>query len=110
MDPAVKNMRDWVLLLIALFCVLDIAGVQYAMSLAQTASWHPNLADGHVVRMFHGSRGALYPLYVTPRQITVLYGFLGAGAASLLGALGLIVGDGMREALKSRITSRRPHK
>ncbi len=110
MDPALKNLRDWVLLLMALFCVLDIAGLQYAIALAQTASDQPNLAGGQVVRMFHGPKGALYPLYVTSRQITVLYGFLGSAALSLMGALGLIIANGMREALKSRAISRRRRK
>jgi len=102
MDPGVKNLREWVLLLMALFCVLDIAGVQYSMTLAQTATWQPNPGDGHVVGIVHGPRGAWYNVYITPRQMMVLYGFLGAAAAALLGALGLIIGHGMRQALKTR--------
>ena len=102
MDPSVKNLREWVLLLMALFCVLDIAGVQYGMTLAQTAAWQPNPVDGHVVGLVHGPRGAWTNIYVTPRQKIVLYAFLGSAAASLLGALGLIVGHGMHEMLKAR--------
>ena len=38
MDPSVKNLREWVLLLFVLFCVLSIAGVQYGSGLADGAS------------------------------------------------------------------------
>ena len=96
MDPSLKNLREWVLLLFVLFCVLSIAAVQYGMMLAQGASAYPNLDAGQIVPMVQGARGAWYTIYVTVRQYWILNGFLGGAALSLLASLGLIVAHGVR--------------
>lgn len=96
MDPALKNLREWVLLLFVLFCVLSIAGVQYGMTLGQDASAYPNLDTGQIVSMVQGPRGAWYTVYVTVRQYWILNGLLGCAALSLLSTLGLIVAHGVR--------------
>jgi hypothetical protein len=96
LDPAIKNLREWVGLLFALFCVLDIAGLQYGLMLAQTAANHPNPIVGQIEAIIHGSRGAWHQIYVTPRQLFIFHGLLGAAALSLLAALSLIVVHGMR--------------
>lgn len=109
MDPALKNLREWVLLLFVLFCVLSIAGVQYGMTLADGASAYPNPDAGQVVSMIQGPRGAWYTVYVTVRQYWTLNGLLGVAALSLLASLGLIVAHGVRHlrARKGRATSPR---
>jgi hypothetical protein len=102
MDPSVKNLRDWVALLFSLFCVLDIAAVQYGMSLARTAPLHPEPLAGAIIAMIQGPRGAWYHVYVTQGQMTLLRTLLGGAALSLLATLGLIVGHGMRVARSGR--------
>jgi hypothetical protein len=96
-DPSVKNLREWVLLLFVLFCVLSIAGVQYGMTLAQGASPYPNPDVGQIVSMIQGPRGAWYNVYVTSRQFWILHGLLASSALSLLLSLGLIVAHGVRQ-------------
>lgn len=102
MDSSLKNLREWVLLLFVLFCVLSIAGVQYGMSLAQGASPYPNPGDGQIVSIVQGSRGAWYNVYVTSRQFWILHGLLASSALSLLASLGLIVGHGVRQVRASQ--------
>lgn len=101
-DSSVKNLREWVGLLFALFCVLDIAGVQYGVHLAQISPDHPDPVAGKVVALISGPRGAWNYVYVTLRQSIVLYGMLGAAGLSLLATLGLLIGDGMRQAVAAR--------
>jgi hypothetical protein len=96
MDPAIKNLREWVVLLFTLFCVLDIAGVQYGLLLARTAAEHPNPLVGQIEAIIHGSRGAWHVAYVTPRQAHIFHGLLAAAGASLLASLSLIVWHGVR--------------
>lgn len=96
MDTSLKNLREWVLLLFVLFCVLSIAGVQYGMTLAQDASSYPNPTTGQIVSIVQGPRGAWYNVYVTVRQYWILNGLLGGAALSLLTSLGLIVAHGVR--------------
>jgi hypothetical protein len=98
----VKNLREWVGLLFVLFCVLDIAAVQYGLHLFEISPDHPDPVLGQIVALIHGHRKTLSFVYVTPRQITVLYGFLSAAGAALLATLGLLVGDGMRLAYAVR--------
>jgi hypothetical protein len=96
-DPSVKNLREWVLLLFVLFCVLSIAGVQYGMTLAQGASPYPNPDLGQIVSMTQGPRGAWYNVYVTSRQFWILHALLASSALSLALSLGLIVAHGVRQ-------------
>jgi hypothetical protein len=96
LNPAIKNLREWVFLLFALFCVLDIAGVQYGMILARTAAERPNPIVGQIEAIIHGSRGAWQHVYVTSRQIHIFHGLLAGAAASLLASLSLIVAHGVR--------------
>jgi hypothetical protein len=95
MDPQLKNLREWVALLFFLFCALDIAGMQYGIKLAATAPSHPDPVVGQIVAVIRGSRGAWHTMYVTTRQESIFYGFLGAAAAALLATLGLIVAHGV---------------
>ena len=97
MDPSVKNLREWVILLFSLFCVLDIAGVQYGMTLAENASPYPNPVVGQIVSIVRGPRGAWYNVYVTPRELWIFHGLLAAAAIALLATLGLIVAHGVRQ-------------
>ena len=96
MDPAIKNLREWVALLFGLFCVLDIAGLQYGLLLARTAADHPNPVVGQIETIIHGYRGASQHLYVTSRQIHVFNGLLAGAGISLLASLTLIVAHGVR--------------
>lgn len=96
MDPSVKNLREWVVLLFCLFCALDIAGVQYGVMLAANAPLHPDPDVGQVAAMVHGPRGAWYNVYVTTRQLWVFHGLLAGAAAALLATLSLIVAHGIR--------------
>jgi hypothetical protein len=96
-DPSVKNLREWVVLLFLLFCVLDIAGLQYGVTLAQDAAPQPNPDAGQIVSMVHGARGAWVNVYVTTRQILIFQGLLTGAALSLLATLGLIVAHGVRQ-------------
>ena len=57
MDASVKNLREWVGLLFALFCVLDIVGVQYGMMLSHTAALQPDYDTGRIAPMLSGGRG-----------------------------------------------------
>ncbi len=106
MDSRLKNLREWVLLLFFLFCVLDIAGVQYGMKLAETASLHPNPVVGQIAAMIHGSRGAWHSIYVTERQELVFYGFLGSAGVALLATLALIVAHGIIHTRTLRAAAR----
>jgi hypothetical protein len=109
LDQSLKNLREWVLLLFVLFCVLSIAGVQYGMTLAQGASSTPNPDLGQIVSIVQGPRGAWYNVYVTVRQYWILNVFLGGAALSLLASLGLIVAHGVRHAraVHAPVSSRR---
>ncbi len=95
MDSAIKNLREWVALLFVLFCVLDIAGLQYGMMLARTAAEHPDPDLGQIEAIVHGPRGAWQQVYVTTRQLHIFHGLLGAAAISLLASLSLVVAHGI---------------
>ena len=110
MDSSLKNLREWVVLLFVLFCVLSIAGVQYGMSLAQDASSYPNPEVGQIVPMVQGPRGAWYNVYVTVRQYWMLNGLLAGAALSLLASLGLIVAHGVRQVRASHATAASPRR
>ena len=83
MDPALKNLREWVLLLFVLFCVLSIAGVQYGSGLADGASPTPNPDLGQIVSIVQGPRGAWYNVYITEREFWILHGLLASSAVAL---------------------------
>ncbi len=102
MDPSVKNLREWVGLLFALFCALDIAAVQYGVNLIGMSPDHPEPALGRTVALIHGARRAWAYVYVTSLQMNVLHAFLGAAAASLFAMLGVVIADGMRQAIAQR--------
>jgi hypothetical protein len=110
LDPSLKNLREWVLLLFVLFCVLSIAGVQYGMTLAQGASPYPNPDGGQIVSMVQGPRGAWYNVYVTARQYWILNGLLAGAALSLLASLGLIVAHGVRQVRANQIPAVSPRR
>lgn len=107
MDPALKNLREWVFLLFVLFCVLSIAGVQYGTTLADGASPHPNPDLGQIMSIVQGPRGAWYTVYITEREFWILHGLLASSALSLLGSLGLIVAHGVRRVRASAVSPRR---
>lgn len=107
MDSSVKNLREWVGLLFVLFCVLDIAGVQYGMMLAAEAPLHPNPIVGQIKAIVQGPRGNWYNVYVTARQLWVFHGLLAGAAASLLATLTLIVAHGMRHTRAMRAAASR---
>jgi len=96
LDASVKNLREWVGLLFALFCVLDIVGVQYGMMLSHTAALQPDYDTGRIAPMLSGGRGDWHQIYVTERELMILRGVLTAAAVALLASLALIVGHGMR--------------
>lgn len=102
MDSSLKNLREWVVLLFFLFCVLDIAGVQYGMMLAQDAPLQPNPVVGQIVSMVRGPRGAWYNVYVTQHQFWIFHAFLAGAAMSLLATLSLIVAHGVRRVRATR--------
>ncbi len=102
MDPAIKNLREWVVLLFGLFCVLDVAGVQYGLILARAAADHSNPIVGQIESIIHGYRGAWQHVSVTPRQIHIFQGFLAGAAMSLLASLALIVAYGVRRTMLIR--------
>ena len=110
MDPALKNLREWVLLLFVLFCMLSIAGVQYGMALADGASAYLNPDLGQIVPIIQGPRGAWYNVYITAREYWILNGLLGAAALSLLGSLGLIVAHGVRHLRAVRAPAASPRR
>jgi len=105
LDPSVKNLREWVGLLLALFCALDIAGVQYGAMIAQAAASTPNPVVGQIVAMTHGPRGAYFNIYITERQYIVFCALLGGAAISLFATLSLIVGHGVRRVIVARRTT-----
>jgi CDP-diglyceride synthetase len=102
LDTSVKNLREWVVLLFCLFCVLDIAGAQYGMMLARDAPLQPNPVIGQIVSIVRGPRGAWYNVYVTERQLWIFQGLLAGAALSLLATLGLIVAHGVRRVRATR--------
>jgi hypothetical protein len=110
LDPSLKNLREWVLLLFVLFCVLSIAGVQYGMTFAQDASAYPNPDAGQIVPIVQGPRGAWYNVYVTVRQYWILNGLLAGAALSLLASLGLIVAHGVRHLRASHAPAASPRR
>jgi hypothetical protein len=103
MDARIRNLREWIILLFVLFCAMDIAALQYGMMLATTAPAHPNPVVGQIVAIVHGSRGAWRDIYVTPRQVTVFYGFLGSAFAALLACLAMIVALGIARTRAIRL-------
>ena len=92
---ALKNLREWALLLFALFIALDLGGVQYGLHLAATAPRAPDIATGHVAALVRGHRAARYFIYVTPHERFVLLTILAAAAIALLALLALIVVHGV---------------
>jgi len=110
LDPALKNLREWVLLLFVLFCVLSIAGVQCGMMLADGAAAYPNPDLGQIVPMVQGPRGAWYNVYITAREYWILNGLLAGAALSLLASLGLIVAHGVRHLRAAQAPARSPRR
>ena len=102
MDPALKNLREWVALLFVLFLVLDIAGVQYGLHLARSSPVEPDPTLGEIIALIQGQRGGYYNVYVTPGQLSAYYGLLGAAGLSLLATLTLIVTHGIRHLRPER--------
>lgn len=100
LDPALKNLREWVALLFALFLVLDLAGLQYRMQLDLSSPAEPNPALGAVWSLGQSS------IYVTAGQCWAYYGLLGAAGLSLLATLTLIVAHGIRRVRPERARSR----
>ena len=107
MDPALKNLREWVALLFVLFLVLDVAGVQYGLHLAQSSPLEPDPTLGAVWALVQGQRGSYFNIYVTAAQRAAYYGLLGAAGLSLLATLTLIVVHGIRHLKPERTRSRR---
>jgi CDP-diglyceride synthetase len=110
LDSSVKNLREWVVLLFCLFCVLDIAGVQYGMMLAQDAPLQPNPVVGQIVSIVRGPRGAWYNVYVTEQQLWIFHALLAGAALSLFATLGLIVAHGMRRVHATRVAADLRHR
>ena len=110
MDPALKNLRQWVVLLFALFLVLDVAGVQYGMMLAQSSPLEPDASLSQIAIMLNDLRGDVYNVYVMPHQLFAYYSLLTAAGLSLLATLSVIVGHGIHRlrAERARGTKRRP--
>ncbi len=102
MDSSVKNLREWVVLLFSLFCVLDIAGLQYGMMLVRDAPLEPNPVVGQIVSIVRGPRGAWYNVYVTQHQLWIFQGLLAAAALALFATLALIVAHGVRRVRATR--------
>jgi hypothetical protein len=102
LDPSIKNLREWVGLLFCLFCALDIVGLQYGVTLAQTAASQPDYETGQIAALLGGGRGDWHQIFVTPRQLLILHAVLCAAALSLLTSLSLIVFHGMRRVRDER--------
>jgi hypothetical protein len=102
LDPALKNLREWVALLFILFLVLDIAGVQYGLHLARSSPVEPDPTLGEIAALIQGQRGAYHNVYVTPGQRLAYYGLLGAAGLSLLATLTVIVAHGIRQLRPER--------
>jgi hypothetical protein len=102
MDPAIKNLREWVALLFGLFCVLDVAGVQYGLILARTAAGHTNPVVGQIESITHGYGGAWKHFSMMPQQIHIFQALLAGAAITLLASLTLIVAHGVRRAALAR--------
>jgi hypothetical protein len=109
-DPSLKNLREWVLLLFVLFCVLSIAGVQYSMTLAHGAPQSPNPDLGQIMSIVQGPRGAWYNVYITEREFWILHGLLASAGLSLFASLGLIVANGVRQVRASQAPTRSPRR
>ncbi|HLG88828.1 MAG TPA: hypothetical protein VKZ79_16695 [Alphaproteobacteria bacterium] len=107
MDPALKNLREWVALLFVLFLVLDLAGLQYGLHLAQSSPLEPEPALGAVWALVQGQRGSFFNIYVTEAQRAAYFGLLGAAGLSLLATLTLIVVHGIRQVKPERARGRR---
>jgi hypothetical protein len=102
MDPALKNLREWVVLLFLLFLALDIAAVEYGMQIARLSPDQPDLAAGNIAALIRGHRDARYFVYVTPRQLLAFFGLLAAAAVSLIAMLAVIVTHGVRRTRADR--------
>jgi len=96
LDPALKNLREWVGLLFVLFLVLDIAGVQYGLHLAGSSPVEPDPDLGAIFAVLQGQHGVYYNIYLTPEQLWSYYGLLGAAGLSLVATLTIIVVHGIR--------------
>lgn len=107
MDPALKNLREWVALLFALFLVFDIAGLQYGLQLAQSSPVEPDTVLGAIKPLIEGQRGAYFNVYVTESQQVAYFGLLGAAGLSLLATLTVIVVHGIRQLRPEHVRSRR---
>lgn len=102
MDPAVKNLREWVALLFVLFLVLDVAGVQYGMNLARSSPLEPDASLSQIAIMLTDLRGDSHNVYVTERQLFGYYGLLAAAGLSLLATLVVIVSHGIHQLCLNR--------
>jgi len=97
LDPAVRNLREWIGLLFVLFLVLDVAGVQYGMVLAHSSPQAPDASLRQIAVTLNDLRGDAYNVYVTPKQLFAYYGLLTAAGLSLLAVLTIIVGHGIHQ-------------
>ena len=107
MDPATKNLRDWVGLLFLLFLALDIAAVEYGMQIAHMSPDAPNLAAGQIAALIRGHRENRYFVYVRPDQWAIFFGLLTGAATSLIAMLAVIVVHGIRRTREERKGQRR---
>jgi hypothetical protein len=108
MNEKTKNFREWVVLLFVLFCVLDVAALQYGMMLTDTAGAHRNPVAGQIMEVIHGTRGALLNAAGKGRDLVVFYGFLSGAAVALIAMLGVLVAHciGRTRAIRARISAR----
>jgi hypothetical protein len=102
LDPAVKNLREWIALLFVLFLVLDMAGMQYGMSLAQSSPLDPDATLSQIPVTLTDLRGDSYNVYVLPTQLFGYYGLFTAAGLSLLAMLTVIVGHGIQQLRAAR--------
>lgn len=109
MDPALKNLREWVLILALLFISFDLAGIEYGARLDASASSTPDLSTDRVAALVRSHRADRYFIYVTSKQRHIFIG-LGCGAAgALLTLLGVIVVHGMRITDRRSRAEEAPH-
>jgi len=107
-DAAVKNLREWIVLLIGLFIAFDLAGVQYRMQLSRTAALEPDTLTGRIAELVEGcpDGDGFCSIYVTPDELLTLHGILGAALLALLATLGVIIGHGIAHLHRQKV--RRP--
>jgi hypothetical protein len=117
LDPETKNLRHWSALLVGLFLVLDLAGVQYGFHLRNISPLAPDPLTGQIAPLIQGRCGdcADVPeVYVTPAQLLIVNLWLGGAAVFLFAWLTLLVAHGIacvraeRALVKRRADLKRP--